>query len=66
VIQIQLNGEALLLASCTIHELLASCGWQGKRIAVECNGMIVPKSRHAETRLAAGDRLEIVVAVGGG
>jgi sulfur carrier protein len=33
---------------------------------VESNGEIVPKSRHAETLLAAGDRIEIVVAVGGG
>ena len=38
----------------------------GKRVAVEKNGEIVPKGRHAQTRLAAGDALEIVVAVGGG
>ena len=38
----------------------------GKRVAVERNGEIVAKSLHAETRLAAGDRIEIVVAVGGG
>ncbi|MCB1911930.1 MAG: sulfur carrier protein ThiS, partial [Rhodocyclaceae bacterium] len=30
------------------------------------NGEIVPKGRHAETLIAEGDRLEIVVAVGGG
>jgi sulfur carrier protein len=38
----------------------------GKRVAVERNGEIVPKSCHAETTLHDGDRIEIVVAVGGG
>ncbi|HMX16427.1 MAG TPA: sulfur carrier protein ThiS, partial [Rhodocyclaceae bacterium] len=46
--------------------LLASRGLAGKKVAVERNGEIVPKSRHAETALADGDKLEIVVAVGGG
>ncbi len=39
---------------------------EGKRIAVERNGEIVPKSRYAETMLVDGDTLEIVGAVGGG
>jgi sulfur carrier protein len=38
----------------------------GKRVAVERNGEIVPKSQHASVAVAAGDRIEIVVAVGGG
>ena len=38
----------------------------GKRVAVEKNGEIVPKSRHSDTLLGAGDHIEIVVAVGGG
>jgi sulfur carrier protein len=38
----------------------------GKRVAVERNGDIVPRGLHAATELADGDRLEIVVAVGGG
>lgn len=38
----------------------------GKRVAIEKNGDIVPRSRYAETPLADGDALEIVVAVGGG
>jgi sulfur carrier protein len=66
VIHIQLNGEALELAPCTIDQLLASRGLVGKRVAVECNGMIVPRSRHALTPVTSGDRFEIVVAVGGG
>ena len=39
---------------------------EGKRIAVERNGEIVPRSRYADTPVAAGDSLEIVGAVGGG
>ena len=38
----------------------------GKRIALERNGEIVPRSRFGEVRIVDGDRLEIVVAVGGG
>ncbi|MDO4637985.1 MAG: sulfur carrier protein ThiS [Lautropia sp.] len=49
-----------------LAELVQTLGYAGKRIAVERNGEIVPKSRYVETPLAAGDRLEIVVAVGGG
>ena len=50
----------------TVAALLEARGLAGKRVAVERNGEIVPKSRHAETALAGGDQLEIVVAVGGG
>lgn len=50
----------------TVALLLERDGLTGKRLAVEKNGEIVPKSRHADTPLAPGDRLEIVVAVGGG
>ncbi|HRH13743.1 MAG TPA: sulfur carrier protein ThiS, partial [Azonexus sp.] len=46
--------------------VVAALALTGKRIAVERNGEIVPKSQHATTTLAAGDQLEIVVAVGGG
>ena len=50
----------------TLAQLLQQRGWSGKRLAVERNGAIVPKSQHASTALTAGDRLEIVIAVGGG
>ena len=50
----------------TVAALLATRGLTGKRVAVECNGAIVPRSRHGDTRIADGDRIEIVVAVGGG
>jgi sulfur carrier protein len=49
-----------------ISQLLDELGYTGKRLAVERNGEIVPKSQHGSTQLADGDKLEIVVAVGGG
>jgi sulfur carrier protein len=67
MIEVFINGVAEQLAEpASVTALLAARGLVGKRVAVERNGEIVPKSRHAETSLAAGDRLEIVVAVGGG
>jgi len=65
--QIQLNGEVRDLASeLTVAQLIEELGLAGRRIAVERNEVIVPKSEHAATRLADGDRLEIVHAIGGG
>jgi sulfur carrier protein len=65
--EIIVNGEALSLPDgTTVSALLESRQLTGKRVAVERNGEIVPKGRHAETLLDAGDRIEIVVAVGGG
>ncbi|SFH39724.1 sulfur carrier protein ThiS [Nitrosospira sp. Nsp14] len=49
-----------------ITDLLEHMGLQGKRIAIERNGEIVPRSKFDQPMLADGDRLEIVVAVGGG
>lgn len=50
----------------TVTAMLEQEGLAGKRVAVERNGEIVPKSRHADTSVAAGDKIEVVVAVGGG
>ena len=49
-----------------LADLLQDMALAGKRIAVEKNGEIVPRSRFNDTRVNDGDRLEIVVAVGGG
>ena len=49
-----------------ISALLARLQLAGRKIAVERNGEIVPRSAHAATLVADGDRLEIVVALGGG
>lgn len=64
---ITLNGENRLIdTGLTVSGLIEQLGFQGKRIAVERNGEIVPRSAHASTALLDGDNLEIVVAVGGG
>ena len=64
---ITLNGKPQFLTNVkTVSELVEFLGYQGKRIAVEKNGEIVPKSQHAATELAENDQFEIVVAVGGG
>jgi sulfur carrier protein len=67
MIAVTINGEPRQFdAPLNCAELLAKLELVGKRVAVERNGEIVPRSRHAAERLADGDRLEIVVAVGGG
>jgi len=65
--EIVLNGQAKTLAGpLSVAALVAELGFTGKRIAVERNGEIVPKSTYGQVIIAAADRLEIVVAVGGG
>ena len=67
MIAVTVNGELRRFeAPMNCAELLAKLELAGKRVALERNGEIVPRSRHAQERLADGDRLEIVVAVGGG
>jgi sulfur carrier protein len=67
VITLYINGQPRQFsAPLLMLDLLAQLELTGKRIAVEKNGEIVPKSQHASTPVMDGDRLEIVVAVGGG
>ena len=67
MIAITINGERRQFdAPLNCAELIARLELAGKRVALERNGEIVPRSRYAEQALAEGDRLEIVVAVGGG
>ena len=64
---ITLNGDAREFPlDTTVIELLQTLGYAGKRVAVERNGEIVPKSQYEQTTLTDGDQIEIVVAVGGG
>ncbi len=64
---IQINGQSRQLPdSTTVHGLLEELGMAEKRVAVECNGELVPKSLHGERLLNDGDRVEIVQAIGGG
>jgi sulfur carrier protein len=67
VIQLSVNGQVRRFElGANIAQLLDTLELAGKRVAVERNGEIVPRGRYAATRLADGDALEIVVAVGGG
>jgi sulfur carrier protein len=67
MIEVLVNGAPRHLGdNDDIAALLESMGLAGKRVAVERNGEIVPRSLHNETPIADGDRIEIVVAVGGG
>ena len=68
MLSITLNGRprTLSLPAATLADLVRDLAMEGKRIAVEKNGEIVPKSRYGETPLSDGDRIEIVGAVGGG
>jgi sulfur carrier protein len=67
VITLHINGQLRQFpTSMELVELLDILELTGKRIAVEKNGEIVPKSQHATTPICDGDQLEIVVAVGGG
>lgn len=67
MLELIVNGESRSFpAPLTVAQLVELLALTGKRIAIEKNGEIVPRSQHADTPLASGDRLEIVVAVGGG
>jgi sulfur carrier protein len=67
LLSVTLNGTPQRVAGpMSIAQLIEHNGLAGKRIAVEVNGQIVPRSRLSEVRLSDGDRLEVVVAVGGG
>lgn len=62
-----INGESRTFpAPMSVAGLIESLGYAGKRVAIERNGEIVPRSRHGDVVLEHGDKLEIVVAVGGG
>jgi sulfur carrier protein len=67
VITLSINGASRAFSAVlNIAELVEQLGYTGKRIALERNGEIVPRSTYAHVQLAEGDKLEIVVAVGGG
>ena len=64
---IQLNGERHAIeAGATVLALLEASGLAGRRVAVEVNGEIVARAAHDSLALQAGDRVEIVHALGGG
>ena len=67
MLTLKINGESRQFpAPLTVAGLIEQLGYAGKRVAVERNGEIVSRAHHADVALVTGDRLEIVVAVGGG
>lgn len=65
--KITLNGEPCAITEeRTVVDLLTNHGYQNKRVAVEINRQIIPRSEHATRQLCEGDRIEIVHAIGGG
>lgn len=67
MITLRINGDTRQLpAQIPVAALIEEMGLTGKRIALERNGEIVPRSQYVTQLLADGDVLEIVVAVGGG
>jgi sulfur carrier protein len=65
--QIHVNGSPTQVAdTCTLALLIEGLDLAGRRLAVEVNEELVPRSRFAEHPLAPGDRVEIIHAVGGG
>lgn len=66
-LSVTLNGELKQLQSpCSLTELIEQMQLTGRRIAVEVNQEIVPRSQHASCQLADGDCIEVVQAIGGG
>jgi sulfur carrier protein len=66
-IRITLNGAPREFpAPLTFSQLLDELALAQRKLAVERNGEIVPRSRFGEARIADGDRVEVVMAVGGG
>ncbi len=61
-----INGESQTLFADTLGALVEQLGMKSDRVAIELNREIVPRDQWAQTRLADGDRLEIVHFVGGG
>ena len=65
--RIVLNGEERHVDGCpTVAELLLQAGYGDRRVAVEINREVVPRSLHATRPLAEGDVVEIIQAIGGG
>lgn len=65
--EVLVNGSREQLSpGTTVSELVERMALAGRRVAVERNGEIVPRSAHPQVVLADGDRVEVVVAVGGG
>jgi len=62
-----LNGkQSNIDANLTAYQLCLDMGYQDKRIALEINGKVIPRSEYSNRIIVENDKLEIIVAVGGG
>ncbi|WP_426041172.1 sulfur carrier protein ThiS [Brevundimonas sp. TWP2-3-4b1] len=64
--RIQVNGDTREVAARTVLALVEELGFDVRKVAVERNLALVPRSLHAVTALENGDRIELVQFVGGG
>ena len=64
--RIQVNGDNRTVTARTVLDLVTELGLDPRKVAVERNLAIVPRSLHGETALSEGDRIELVQFVGGG
>jgi sulfur carrier protein len=66
-VKIIVNGEEISLPqNSNIDDLIKQLGYQNKRIAIEINESIIPKSKYSSFVLGTKDRIEVINAVGGG
>ena len=66
-VKIIVNGEEISLPKgSNIQDLITQLGYENKRIAIEINEAIIPKSKHLSHLLESFDRVEVINAVGGG
>ena len=66
-VKIIVNGEEISIPEdSNIQDLVAKLGYKNKRIAIEVNELIIPKSKHQSYLLESSDRVEVINAVGGG
>ena len=63
---VRINGECFDITGISIEKYLVDAGYDTKRVAVELNGDILPKSQYENTYLNDGDSVEVVSFVGGG
>jgi sulfur carrier protein len=67
LLSIRVNGEARTVrADASVADLIEALGLAGRKLAVAVNRNVVPRAQHTARRLAPGDRVEILEAVGGG
>ena len=64
--RIQVNGEARAVSAANVLALVTELGLDPRKVAVERNLAIVPRSLYGDTTLTDGDRIELVQFVGGG